>query len=151
AQHFSLDPSRIEVICEYMGGGFGAKFGPGEEGIVAAELAKEAGAPVKLMCDRKEEHLATGNRPDSVQHVKAGASKEGKLLAGSVESFGTGGIARDGAGVRNPMIYMPPGLKWRKVEETVATNGGPLAAMRAPDHPQKSFVVEQVVDELADA
>ena len=33
--------------------------------MICARLAKEAKAPVKLMLDRKEEHLATGNRPSA--------------------------------------------------------------------------------------
>ena len=64
---------------EYMGGGFGAKFGAGVEGVTAAKLAKEAGLPVKLFLDRKDEHLAVGNRPSAIQWIKAGATKDGKL------------------------------------------------------------------------
>ena len=63
--------SEVHVITEYMGGGFGAKFGARTEGVTAAKLAKEAGAPVKLFLDRKEEQLATGNRPSAVQTIKA--------------------------------------------------------------------------------
>jgi xanthine dehydrogenase YagR molybdenum-binding subunit len=149
-KELGLKASQIEVICEYMGGGFGSKFGAELFGIAAAWLSRKTGAPVKLMLDRKEEHLDTGNRPDSVQIVKAGASKEGQLVAWSVRNYGTGGIAEGGAGARNPMIYVPKSMKTRKEEFTVATNAGSLAAMRAPGHPQGIFVVEQVVDELAE-
>jgi xanthine dehydrogenase YagR molybdenum-binding subunit len=44
-----LDQSKVRVITEYMGGGFGAKFGPGVEGVLAAKLSREAKAPVRLM------------------------------------------------------------------------------------------------------
>lgn len=146
-QRFQLDRSRVEVICEYMGGGFGAKFGADEPIVIAVELSKKSGAPVKCFVTRKEEHLNTGNRPNSVQSVKAGASKDGKILGWKVHAYGSGGIAADGA-ARNPMIYNVG--KWRKTEQVVFMNTGPSAAMRAPAHPQGSFAVEQVIDELAE-
>ena len=65
------------MITEYMGGGFGSKFGPDAQGVICAKLAKQAGAPVKLMLDRKEEHLAGGNRPSSSSKIKAGVAADG--------------------------------------------------------------------------
>ena len=41
--------ANVRVITQYMGGGFGSKFGAGAEGVIAAQLARLAGAPVKLM------------------------------------------------------------------------------------------------------
>src|SRR5262245_7323512 len=55
AQRFSIPPTKVKCVTHYMGGGFGSKFAPEVEGIAAAELAKKAGAPVKLMLDRAEE------------------------------------------------------------------------------------------------
>ncbi len=81
AEAMKIPASKVKVITEYMGGGFGAKFGARIEGVTAARLAREAGAPVKLFLDRKEEQLAAGNRPSSVQWIKAGATKDGKLTA----------------------------------------------------------------------
>src|SRR5262249_49262553 len=51
ADHFKVDANNVQCITHYMGGGFGSKFGPDVQGIVAAELAKKAGKPVKLMLD----------------------------------------------------------------------------------------------------
>ena len=53
ADVFKLPKSKVRVITEYMGGGFGAKFGAGNEGVVAANLSRKANAPVKLMLDRR--------------------------------------------------------------------------------------------------
>jgi xanthine dehydrogenase YagR molybdenum-binding subunit len=148
AREFKLPQENVRVLTEHMGGGFGSKFGPGQEGIVCARLAKEAGAPVKLMLDRHEEHLGTGNRPSSVQHVRIGGTKDGKITALEIKGYGTGGIA-GGAGFSGPArrIYAIPN---QRIEETdVLTNAGPAAAMRAPGHPQGSFGLEQAVDELA--
>lgn len=148
AQALNLPASKVRVITEYMGGGFGAKFGARVEGVTAARLAKEAGAPVKLFLDRKEEHLATGNRPSSVQWIKAGATREGKLTALHLIVHGTGGT-NGGTGTSGPLknIYACENVKTEEYD--VFTNAGPSAAMRAPGHPQGSFALEATMDELA--
>ena len=75
-----------------MGGGFGSKFGPDIQGIVAAELARKAKAPVKLMLDRAEEITAGGNRPSAYGKVKIGGNKDGKITAYEVDCYGTPGV-----------------------------------------------------------
>jgi xanthine dehydrogenase YagR molybdenum-binding subunit len=81
AEIFELKPQDVRVITDFMGGGFGAKFGasaPGSRlGFIAGELARQAKAPVALLLDRREEHLCTGNRPDSIQQVTLGATADG--------------------------------------------------------------------------
>src|SRR5213593_1078417 len=57
ASHLNVPQDKVRVITEYMGGGFGAKFGPGAEGGLAARLSQAAGAPVKLMLTRFEQAL----------------------------------------------------------------------------------------------
>src|SRR5438270_2521818 len=149
AEIFNLPKTKVRVFTEYMGGGFGAKFGASNPGAVAAHLSKKAGAPVRMFCDRKEEQWGTGNRPDAHMYVKAGASKDGTLQALKWISYGTAGVGT-GAGSAGPAqnMYDCPNLL---VEEyDVFTNAGPGAAMRAPGHPQGCFALEQAIDELAE-
>ena len=73
-------------------------------GLICAKLAKQAKLPVKLMLDRKEEHLDTGNRPSATAHIKAGVDADGMLTAFDGQSWGTGG-AGAGANSRCPYIY----------------------------------------------
>src|ERR1019366_840651 len=87
-----LDHSKVRVITEYMGGGFGAKFGAGVEGVLAAKLSREAKAPVRLMLTRFDQALAVGNRPSSFQKIKIGATADGTLHAFEMENYGTAGI-----------------------------------------------------------
>ena len=149
AEIFDLPKPKIRVLTEYMGGGFGAKFGAGNPGAVAAQLSRKAGAPVRLFCDRKEEHWATGNRPDSHQYVKMGASKDGLLQAIQWTSYGTAGVGT-GAGTAGPAqnLYRCPNIHTEEYD--VFTNAGPAAAMRAPGHPQGVFGLEQTMDALAE-
>ena len=146
---FKLPKSKVRVLTEYMGGGFGAKFGAGNVGVVATHLSKKAGAPVKLFSDRKEEHWTGGNRPDSQQHVKIGASKDGKLQAIEFTSYGTAGVGT-GAGTAGPAQSMYKCANLKIEEFDVFTNASPGTAFRAPGHPQGCFAVEQAMDELAE-
>ena len=149
AKFFNLPAASVRVQSDFLGGGFGAKFGAGVVGVVAALLAKKAQAPVKLMLDRQEENLATGNRPSSVQWIRIGAKRDGTLTAIHLKSHGTGGIA-GGAGVSGPvrMFYSCPNV--RTEEQDVFTNAGFAMPFRAPGFPQGSFALESALDELSD-
>jgi xanthine dehydrogenase YagR molybdenum-binding subunit len=147
ASGLNIPQTNVRVICQYMGGGFGSKLQLGAEGLICAKLAKQAGAPVKLMLDRKEEHLVTGNRPSAAAHVKAGVSADGLITAYDAESWGTGG-AGAAAGFPLPYIYVMPNR--RRAHKDVFINTGTQRPMRAPGHPQGSFITEIMMDELAD-
>jgi xanthine dehydrogenase YagR molybdenum-binding subunit len=149
AEFFEIPKSRVRVLTEFMGGGFGAKFGAGNYGVVAATLSRQAGAPVKLMLDRKEEHLSAGNRPDARMHLKVGAKRDGTLTAIHYVSYGTAGVGT-GAGTAGPAQNMYKCENVLTEEYDVFTNAGPGAAMRAPGHPQGCFALEQAIDELAE-
>jgi xanthine dehydrogenase YagR molybdenum-binding subunit len=148
-QHFKTPPN-LKVVCEtpFMGGGFGSKFGPDIQGITAAELARKAKRPVKLMLERDEEHWAGGNRPSLFAKVKAGADKDGKLIAFDAETWGTGGNSQ-GADLRLPYIFAP--LTRRIRHRDLNVNAGNKRAFRAPGHPQASVVMDQMMDDLAHA
>jgi len=137
----------VKVICEVMGGGFGSKFSPGVEGLTAARLAKAAGRPVKLMLDRYEEQVASGNGPDAYMRCKAAATSDGQILAIKADLFGTGGYSRRWAVPFPYSTYTVPNV--RAAMHGVQTNAGSQRSLRAPGHPQGCFLTETVVDELA--
>ncbi len=147
AGHFNLPANQVRVITEHMGGGFGSKFGPGVEGRTAANLARATGRPVKLMLTRKAEHLVAGNRPSMTQHVRAGATSDGRIIAYDMKGYGTGGIS-SGAGFQAPYVYHVPNR--RAERRNVAVNVGNQRAMRAPGHPQGAFAMDSLMDELAE-
>jgi xanthine dehydrogenase YagR molybdenum-binding subunit len=154
AEALGVDRKNVTVITDHMGGGFGSKLGPSASGsafaVVACRLARDAGAPVKLMLDRHEEHLCTGNAPSAMITVKIGAKNDGTFTAIHHRSFGSAGIA-GGAGTGGPSASLYQGTPNLKVEEhSVFTNAGPQAPLRAPGHPQGAFALESAVDELAE-
>ncbi len=148
AEYFELPEPNIQVITEFMGGGFGSKLGGGEYASMAGRLAKKTGKPVWMMLDRKEEHLCVGNRPNSFQKITIGAAKDGKIKVIKNIGYGTAGIGT-GAGSDSPSrnLYRPE--KTFTSSSDVFTNAGAGRAFRAPGHPQGIFSLEQATDELA--
>jgi xanthine dehydrogenase YagR molybdenum-binding subunit len=148
ADGLGIPKPNARVITEYMGGGFGSKLGTDVQVVIAAKLSKAANAPVKVMLDRKTEHLITGNRPSAFANVKAGVDAQGKFVAWDAETWGTGGA---GAGARFSVPYAVYDFPVRRQNHVdVYTNAGPQRAFRAPGHPQACFITETVIDELAD-
>ena len=147
AAGLKIPQANVRVITEFMGGGFGSKFGPDIQGLLCARVAKAANAPVKMMLDRKEEHLATGNRPSAFARVRAGVAADGKLTAFDAQTWGTGGA---GAGSDYPLPYIYTFPNRKRTHTDVYINAGQQRAMRAPGHPQGCFVTEVLMDELAD-
>jgi xanthine dehydrogenase YagR molybdenum-binding subunit len=149
AQKFKKPVGNVTVLTDYMGGGFGSKFGAEIWGTTAAELSKQAGGrPVKMFLDRVQEHLAGGNRPSATAHIKMGANRDGKIVACIADAHSTGGVAA-GANLILPYIYRDvPNI--RTTQSTAFTNFGGARAMRAPNHPQSCLLTEAAVDDLAD-
>jgi xanthine dehydrogenase YagR molybdenum-binding subunit len=149
ADYFELPKSKVRVLAEYIGGGFGAKHSAGVYGPMAAELSRKTNRPVWLMLDRKEEHISEGNRPNSVHYLKIGAKKNGELTAIQQKSHGTAGVGL-GAGVGRiaQALYECPNFSTEQYD--VYTHAGPGAAWRAPGNVQGAYGLEQAIDELAE-
>src|SRR5262245_938027 len=151
AQYFKIPPTKVKCITHVMGGGYGSKFGPDIQGIVAARLAKEAKAAVKLMLERADEITTAGNRPSVYGTVKIGGTKDGKITAFEVDCHGTSGHT-GGATVNLgllPYVYGDVIPNIRRKHTVVRVNTGGARAMRAPGHPQNCILTEFAVDDLA--
>jgi xanthine dehydrogenase YagR molybdenum-binding subunit len=146
---FDLPKNKVRVLSEFTGGGFGAKYGIGNYGMLAINLSRKARAPVRLMLDRRDEHVTVGNRPSTIQHLKIGATKEGDITAIELKSYGTGGVAA-GAGVGFCHGGMYPCANFASEHYDVFTNAGPGAAFRGPGQVQGIFALEQSLDEIAE-
>ena len=130
-----------------MGGGFGSKFGIGIEGLLACKLSKATKAPVKLFMSRYDEFVMAGNRSGSWQKIKAGVKKDGTIVALQATQYRLGGLG-GGSQAGQPYVYRV-GTSYREIY-ALHTNEDSSIAMRAPGHPQASFAMESMVDELAD-
>jgi xanthine dehydrogenase YagR molybdenum-binding subunit len=147
AQKITLPENKVKCITHYMGGGFGSKFGPDIQGTVCAELARKAGAPVKLMLNRADEITAGGNRPSAFGKVKIAGTKDGKVTAFEADIYGSPGVG-GAASTIGPMPYVYP-FENRRKHTIVRLNAGGQRAMRAPGHPQSCYFTDCALDDIA--
>lgn len=89
---FQLPVEKVRVIHPDMGSGYGGKH-TGEAAIEAARLAKAAGKPVKLVWTREEEFTWAYRRPAGLMEIRAGAKKDGTLVAWEHHNYNSGPAA----------------------------------------------------------
>ncbi len=150
AAAFDLEVEQVRVLCEYMGGGFGAKLGAGTEGMMATELSRRTGRPVRLVLSRREENLAKGFRTPIEVSLALGATRDGELTAiegSAVMGLGSGGWAFP---VLEPAKSVYRCANVRAMVVPLRQNLGPAAAFRAPGVMEGTWALELAMDELAD-
>lgn len=149
AKALGIPLTDVRVICEAMGGGFGAKNHAGAHTYVAAILARRLGRAVCCALSRDGEQLDTGNRPSSRQRVRAGAKRDGTLTALELIAevpLGIGGW-EGGPGEIYHELYACPNVR---THETFAyVNTGAMAAFRAPGHVEGAVGLETAMNALA--
>jgi xanthine dehydrogenase YagR molybdenum-binding subunit len=141
--------SKIRVVCEHMGGGFGSKGGVGKYSIIAALFARELGVPVRCVLDRHEENIAAGNRSATLQRITLGA-KQGRITAIVHDSWSNAGLGRWVADPTGPTKGLYDVANVRTRSYRVLANTGSLAAFRAPGYVEGTFALESAIDELAE-
>lgn len=148
-----LAPAHIVVHPCYVGGDFGGK-GDSNDVALCYELAKRAGAPVKLVVDYAEELVAGNPRHGAVIKVKTGVKRNGLMIAEHIEFLFDSGAY----GSYRPQGYLvgahdasgPYRIANCLVEEKyVYTNNMPAGYMRAPGHVQGFFASESQRDLIA--
>ena len=152
AETLGLPLSKVRVIGHYLGGGFGSKLEPGKYTVIAALLARQSARPVKLFLTREETFLCVGNRPPANMKIKAGAKRDGTLTALEFVATGTGGAyPAGGTAILDWLVrdlYLCDNVRCETTD--IFINGGPARPFRAPGHPQCSWALEQIMDELAE-
>ncbi len=74
-----LPLARINVVCHYLGGGFGGKGWAWPHTFIAALAAKVLNRPVRLQLTRAQMYSMAGHQPATIQTIALGAKKNGKL------------------------------------------------------------------------
>jgi CO/xanthine dehydrogenase Mo-binding subunit len=152
---FDLPAEKCRVIQTETGGAFGGKEDfPSVNGSHAALLALKSGHPVKLCYDRAEDLIATTKRHPSRTRHRTAVSKEGKLLAGTIDVALDGGayatlsaVVLSRATIHAPGPYHWPHLTVRA--KAMATNVAPHGAFRGFGAPQSLFALERHMDTIA--
>jgi CO/xanthine dehydrogenase Mo-binding subunit len=147
-----LPMSHIRVIGLPVGGAFGGKNAVCVEPI-AAELARRAGRPVKVVVSRRDDFFATRPCGASVMELKTGVKKDGTLVALQARLlFDTGGYPGAQHGVGASLAQGPYRVLNMDVKSySVYTNRPPAGARRALTSPHVHFALESQLDIIAHA
>jgi xanthine dehydrogenase YagR molybdenum-binding subunit len=150
ASTLKVAPDKVEVISEYIGGGFGGKLPVCADAILAALAARELKRPVRVMLTRQQMFHVTTHRPASIQRVRLGAERDGTLVAIAHQSLSQSARADE---FSEPIVsstrslYAAPN---RLTSQRVAALDLPVSdAMRAPGEAIGLLALEQAMDELA--
>ena len=92
ARDLGIPAEKVRVVCEYMGGNFGNKNQNQDADLIAAVLAREAKAPVKLELSRKEDYIGVHGRWPTAQYYKIGVKNDGTLTAVQLRGFSGGPV-----------------------------------------------------------
>ena len=144
----------VRIIPTAVGGGFGTKLDLSIQPFVAL-AAWKLGQPVRMVYSRTESIISTTKRHPARMRLKAGASRNGKIVALDVHAdFNTGAYSSWGPTVaaRVPVhasgpYYVP---HYRALTRAVHTHLVPAGAFRGFGVPQMAIAQEQLYDELAD-
>ncbi len=148
ARDLEIPPEKVDVICHYMGGGFGNKNQNQDGDLIAALLAKAAGAPVKLELSRKEDFIGVHGRWPTAQYYKVGVKNDGTLTAIQLRGYsGMGPYRKNSGAIAGIELYQCPNSE--STVHPVYTNKTVSGNFRGPEYPQGFFGIESMMDEVA--
>ncbi|WP_431931179.1 xanthine dehydrogenase family protein molybdopterin-binding subunit [Nonomuraea jabiensis] len=150
ARVFGVPESGVRVLVPFVGGGFGAGLRVWPHVILAALAARTVDRPVKLVLTRPEMFTGIGHRTATEQHLKIGATQDGRLVAIDHESTTTLQMVGDNlepCASYSATAYACPNVSTR--DRQVRLNITWCNSMRGPGDAQGNFALESAMDELS--
>ncbi len=151
AQVLGLPVENVRVVTRFLGSGFGGKLFPWPHTAMAAVAARKLNRPVKISINRRMMFSSVGYRPRTEQHIKLGATPQGKLLALRHDYLNVTSQLDDydeGCGEATPYLYSVPNLEITGA--LVHRNVGAPMYMRGPGAVPGLYALESAMNELAD-
>lgn len=150
AKTLGIPKENVRLISPYIGGGFGGKLFLRADALMAALGARAAKRPVKVALQRPLMINNTTHRPATIQRVRLGATKDGKLTAIGHESW-NGDLPGGGLEVATQQTRLLYAGENRMTRMRLATLDLPEGnAMRAPGEAPGMMVLEVAMDEMAE-
>jgi len=144
-----IPKDKVRVVSSFIGGGFGSKLWVRSDAVMAALASRVSGRPVKVALARTQIPNNTTHRPATIQRVRLGASRDGKITAIAHESWSGDlpGGQPETAAMQTRLLYAAAN---RMTSHRLATLDLPEGnAMRAPGEAPGMMVLEIAMDELA--
>jgi xanthine dehydrogenase YagR molybdenum-binding subunit len=150
AKTLGIPKENVHIMSPYIGGGFGGKLFVRADAIMAALGAKEAKRPVKVALARPMMMNNTTHRPATLQRLRIGATRDGKITAIGHESW-SGDLPGGGpetAVMQTRLLYAGAN---RMTAMRLAVLDLPEGnAMRAPGEAPGLMALEIAMDEMAE-
>ncbi|ELY3770915.1 xanthine dehydrogenase family protein molybdopterin-binding subunit [Cronobacter dublinensis] len=150
AKTLNIPLENIRVRSPYIGGGFGSKLFLRSDAVLAALGARAAQRPVKVMLPRPFIPNNTTHRPATIQRVRLGARRDGRLTAIAHESWSGNlpGGPTETATNQTELLYAGAnrhtGLRLAELDLPEGNS------MRAPGEAPGMMVLEIAIDEMAE-
>ncbi|ATE65416.1 aldehyde oxidoreductase molybdenum-binding subunit PaoC [Rhizorhabdus dicambivorans] len=145
-----IPKKNVRIVSPFVGGGFGAKLWIRADAVLAALAARRIGRPVKVALARPQIANNTTHRPATIQRIRIGAGKDGRIDAISHETW-SGDLPGGGpetAGAQTRLLYRG---EHRRIEHFLSELDLPEGnAMRAPGEAVGLLALEVAMDELAE-
>jgi xanthine dehydrogenase YagR molybdenum-binding subunit len=150
ARTLGIPEENVHLLSPYIGGGFGGKLFLRSEALLAALGARQAKRPVKVALQRAIMFNNTTHRPATIQRIRIGCTREGRITAIAHESWS--GDLPDGkpetAVQQTRLLYAGANrytaLRLAKLDLPEAN------AMRAPGEAPGMMALEIAIDEMAE-
>ena len=150
AKTLGIPKENVRLESPFIGGGFGGKLFPRADALLAALGARAARRPVKVALQRPLMFNNTTHRPATIQRIRIGATRDGKITAIGHESW-SGNLAGgrpEGAVAQTRLLYAGA---HRMTATRLATLDLPEGnAMRAPGEASGMMALEIAIDEMAE-
>jgi len=148
ARDLGIPFENVRVVCKYMGGNFGNKNQNQDADLIAATLAKQAGAPVKLELSRKEDFIGVHGRWPTTHYYKVGVEHDGALKAIQLRGYsGMGPYRKNSGAMAGVELYQCANVE--TAVHPVYTNRTVSANFRGPEYPQGFFGIQSMMDDVA--
>jgi len=150
AETLRIPKANLRIISPYVGGGFGGKLFLRADALLAALGARAVGRPVKIALQRPLMFNNTVHRPATIQRVRIGATRGGKITAIAHENWSgdlPGGGA-DSSVLQTRFLYA--GAHRMTATRLAVLDLPESNAMRAPGEATGLMALEAAVDELAE-
>ena len=150
ARTLGIAKDKVRLISPFSGGGFGGKLFLRSDALLAALGARVAGRPVKVALQRPLMFNNTTHRPATIQRIRIGATKDGKITAIGHESWSGNleGGKPEAAVEQTRLLYA--GANRMSSMRLAALDLPEGNAMRAPGEASGMMALEIAIDEMAE-
>jgi carbon-monoxide dehydrogenase large subunit len=150
AQALKVPAERIHVVCQDVGGGFGARTMVYPEQLAVLWAARMVGRPVKWTSDRTEAFLTDFQGRDMITEARLALARDGRVLGYAVRMFGNVGA--------HTLSYVPLNNGYRVLTTVydvpaahvrlagIMTNTVQTGPYRGAGRPESTFVMERMLD-----